>query len=447
MEVDGESKSSTEKKIVETEPFGFDLETYSSRYEGLIKIRRLLFIAAHCPVLEKRAVDMALVLIKQGFDTQLYRKVIREESEKFPEYVLDQEWIEKVERLSNQMQEKKQAELSHSKSQIALDSTILDLNELGDLHFKRGDFSSALKSYVRTKDHCKTPTHNAEMCLNLLRVLLFMETYRDAARYVEKGESIRSIEQPYKMKFTVLGGLAALKLGNYEDAANRFVQTNITVESTFLHILTCEDIAFYGGLCSLATFSRKRLKVDVLENHEFKKILDFSPQIRELIKNFYQGKYRAFFGLLNQLYDWMILDLYLQSEADKLIGMISDKCYEQYLSTFFTVDLNQMSTVFGKPLEEVETNCLRLIGRQVLNARIDSQRKILHIREKNARAQSYQKAIEVGDKFTKEMRLLLLRMSCLEHKLVVEGKVSVIRGEGSDKEVGEEKETIDVNDL
>lgn len=43
-----------------------------------------------------------------------------------------------------------------------------------------------------------------------------------------------------------------------------------------------EDMAVYGGLCALATFSREEMKRRVLDNSSFKNFLDLVPQVRRV---------------------------------------------------------------------------------------------------------------------------------------------------------------------
>lgn len=50
-----------------------------------------------------------------------------------------------------------------------------------------------------------------------------------------------------------------------------------------------EDIAVYGGLCALATFSREEMKRRVLENTSFKNFLDLVPQVK--IQAWYSRQY------------------------------------------------------------------------------------------------------------------------------------------------------------
>lgn len=49
--------------------------------------------------------------------------------------------------------------------------------------------------------------------------------------------------------------------------------------SSFDRVLAPEDIAVYGGLCALATFSREEMKRRVLDNASFKNFLDLMPQV------------------------------------------------------------------------------------------------------------------------------------------------------------------------
>ncbi len=39
-------------------PVNFDLEVYANSYDGLTKVRRLLFVAKHCPALQVEALKL-----------------------------------------------------------------------------------------------------------------------------------------------------------------------------------------------------------------------------------------------------------------------------------------------------------------------------------------------------------------------------------------------------
>ena len=63
-------------------------------------------------------------------------------------------------------------------------------------------------------------------------------------------------------------------------AARKFVEVAPELGSSFDGVVSPEDIAVYGGLCALATFSREEMKRKVLDNSSFKNFLDLVPQVR-----------------------------------------------------------------------------------------------------------------------------------------------------------------------
>lgn len=55
--------------------------------------------------------------------------------------------------------------------------------------------------------------------------------------------------------------------------------------SSFDGVVAPEDIAVYGGLCALATFSREEMRLRVLDNASFKNFLDLVPQVFVMIRS------------------------------------------------------------------------------------------------------------------------------------------------------------------
>lgn len=64
-------------------------------------------------------------------------------------------------------------------------------------------------------------------------------------------------------------------------AARKFVDVSADLGSSFDGVVAPEDIAVYGGLCALATFSREEMKRKVLDNTSFKNFLDLVPQVKQ----------------------------------------------------------------------------------------------------------------------------------------------------------------------
>ena len=74
-------------------------------------------------------------------------------------------------------------------------------------------------------------------------------------------------------------GYTLFFLLNNVQAARKFVDVSADLGSSFDGVVAPEDIAVYGGLCALATFSREEMKRRVLENTSFKNFLDLVPQV------------------------------------------------------------------------------------------------------------------------------------------------------------------------
>lgn len=75
-----------------------------------------------------------------------------------------------------------------------------------------------------------------------------------------------------------------------EKAARKFVEVSPEPGSSFDRLLAPEDIAMYGGLCALATFTREEMKRRVLDNSSFKN-LDLVPQVPSYIQTSCLGHY------------------------------------------------------------------------------------------------------------------------------------------------------------
>lgn len=65
-------------------------------------------------------------------------------------------------------------------------------------------------------------------------------------------------------------------------AARKLVEVSPELGSSFDGVVAPEDIAVYGGLCALATFSREEMKRKVLDNTNFKNFLDLVPQVCQI---------------------------------------------------------------------------------------------------------------------------------------------------------------------
>lgn len=68
-------------------------------------------------------------------------------------------------------------------------------------------------------------------------------------------------------------------------------------------LLSSNDVAIYGTLCSLATYNRTELKERVLGSTLFRKFLESEPKLVELLQKFCKSAFGTSLDILEELRD------------------------------------------------------------------------------------------------------------------------------------------------
>jgi len=400
----------------------FDLESYGSAYLGHTKILRLIFIAEHCPELEKEAYKLSIDEVKKTINTALFKELTIKAGDRLgPEYKLDQSWVDAVDKKSQQNQDKLDSDLSSYKTNLIKESIRMGHNDLGDFHYDRGDLNSALRSYVRTRDYCTTAKHVIQMCLNVIKVSIEMGNFAHVINYVNKAEATPDLSDNIVIaKLRACAGLAHLAGGKYKLAAKKFLETSFDINNNFAEVIAPQDIAVYGGLCALATFDRAELKSKVIDNNPFKNFLELTPDIRELILDFYSSRYASCLTYLQKMKNDLLLDIHLHEHVDKLYQEIRNKALIQYFNPFISVNLNSMATAFNTNVTGLEKELTRLIMDNKIQARIDSHNKILYARHADQRSTTFHKSLNMGETYQNSVQSMLLRSNLLMSNFVVQ---------------------------
>lgn len=402
-----------------------DIEAYASLYKGRTKILRLLFIAEHCrnEAMELEALRMAHEEICKGESSSLYKEVCEKINGRLgPAFVLDQEWVDAVDRRAAQRFERLETELNSYKTNLIKESIRMGYNDLGDFHNARGDLQQAFKCFVRTRDYCTTSKHIISMCLNVVLVAINLGQFHHVTNYVTKAEQTPDNQEPQVVaKLRVVAGLAYLENQKYKIAARKFVETSSDLGAAYNEVIAPQDVATYGGLCALASFDRAELKNKVIDNSNFKNFLELVPEVRELIHDFYASRYASCLGYLQKLKTNLLLDIHLHDHVESLYTLIRHKALIQYTTPFISVDLNRMADAFKTTVAGLEKELAALIMENLIQARIDSHNKILHARHADQRNGTFQRALQTGADFEKDTRAMLVRANLLKHDIVVRG--------------------------
>ncbi|KAF5761441.1 putative proteasome component (PCI) domain, winged helix DNA-binding domain superfamily [Helianthus annuus] len=431
MDTDDEplSEQQQRKPIISGEQL--DIEAYAGLYTGRTKISRLIFIADKCDIVSMKleALRMAYDEIKKGENTQLFREVVQKINGRLgSDYGSDVSWTSAVVRRAEQRKEKLESELNAYRTNLIKESIRMGYNDFGDFYYAQGALGDAFKNYVRTRDYCTTATHIIHMCLNAILVSIEMGQFAHVTSYVSKAEQNKADLDPITIaKLQCAAGLAHLEAKRYKLAARKFLETAPELGNNYSEVIAAQDVATYGGLCALASFDRSELKAiltfiyyyystaKVIDNINFRNFLELVPEVRELIHDFYSSHYASCLDRLGNLKANLLLDIHLHDHVETLYTEIRNKALIQYTDPFVSVDLNMMANAFKTTVAGIQKELEALITDNQIQARIDSHNKILYARHADQRKATFQRVLQTGVEFDRDVRAMLLRANLMKH--------------------------------
>ncbi|CAB0014582.1 unnamed protein product [Nesidiocoris tenuis] len=253
---------------------------------------------------------------------------------------LDTMWIENKAKKAALKLEKLDSDLKNYKSNSIKESIRRGNDDLGDHHLDCGDLNNALKCYSRARDYCTSGKHVVNMCLNVIKVSVYLQNWSHVLSYVNKAESTPDFSENQGVsgkennqlivgKLKCAAGLAELASKKYKQAAKQFLLVNLD-HADFPDLISPNNIAVYGGLCALATFDRSDLQKFVIQSSSFKLFLELEPQLRDIIFKFYESKYATCLKLLDDIKDNLYLDMYLAPHVNTLYTQIRNRALIQY---------------------------------------------------------------------------------------------------------------------
>lgn len=441
MQVDAplEDNDNTEEDPYLVENPTLDLEAYANSYTGLARLYRLMYIADHCPTLRVEALKMAISYVMQTYNVNLYQQLHKKlqvplsGGASIPDVASggnqdiltpDLAWIETKNKKAALKLEKLDTDLKNYKSNSIKESIRRGNDDLGDHHLDCGDLSNALKCYSRARDYCTSGKHVVNMCLNVIKVSVYLQNWSHVLSYVNKAESTPDFSEGKETNQAILtrlkcaAGLAELATGKYKTAAKHFLQANLD-HCDFPELMSPNNVAMYGGLCALATFDRAELQKNVIFSSSFKLFLELEPQLRDIIFKFYESKYASCLKLLDEIKDNLFLDMYIAPHVNTLYTQIRNRALIQYFSPYLSADMRKMAEALNTSVSALEDELMQLILDGQIQARIDSHNKILYAKDMDQRSTTFEKSLSVGKEYQRQTRMLILRAAMLKHQIHV----------------------------
>lgn len=443
MQVDAppEDNDNNEEETYIVENPTLDLEVYSNSYSGLAKLYRLYHIIIHCPSLRLEALKMAISYVMTTFNVNLYQILhqklaevtsgsslpdvaVQSSSQDVP--TIDTMWMETRSKKAALKLEKLDNDLKNYKSNSIKESIRRGHDDLGDHYLDCGDLSNALKCYSRARDYCTSGKHVVNMCMNVIKVSIYLQNWSHVLSYVSKAESTpdfselqsKDTNQHILTKLKCAAGLAELTTKKYKSAAKHFLQANLD-HCDFPELISPNNVAMYGGLCALATFDRHELQKNVIFSSSFKLFLELEPQLRDIILKFYESKYANCLKLLDEIKDNLLLDMYIAPHINNLYTQIRNRALIQYFSPYLSADMRKMATAFNRTVNALEDELMQLILDGQIQARIDSHNKILFAKDVDQRSTTFEKSLQMGKEYQRRTRMLILRAAVLKNKIHV----------------------------
>lgn len=438
-----------------------DLEQYASQYTGLAKLNRLRFVADHCPPLRLEALRMALSYVMTTYNTSMYQQIYKKlqeaitSSSSLPDAIagaihnvptIDTQWIETTAKKAALKLEKLDTDLKNYKSNSIKESIRRGHDDLGDHYLDCGDLSNALKCYSRARDYCTSPKHVVNMCLNVIKVSVYLQNWSHVQSYVNKAEGTPEVTEHGKdggqsvlTRLKCAAGLADLAMKKYKSAAKYFLQASFD-HCDFPELLSPSNVATYGALCALASFDRLELQKNVISSSSFKLFLELEPQLRDIIHKFYESNYASCLKLLEEIKDNLLLDMYLVPHVKALYSDIRNRALCQYFSPYLSADMSKMAIAFNTSVLRLEDELMQLILDGQINARIDSHSKILYAKGTDQRSTTFEKSFTMGQEYQRRTKALILRAAVLKNQINVKcpprdagqgGEMSIAPGNAS----------------
>jgi len=449
MQVDlqPEDNENTEENNYNVENPSLDLETYAASYSGLARLHRLIFIANHCPSLRLESLKLAIGYVTQTYNVSLYQHLHKKLADMttnqsgagLPDVaaqvspqdipVYDSNWVETKTKKAALKLEKLDNDLKNYKSNSIKESIRRGHDDLGDHYLNCGELSNALKCYSRARDYCTSGKHVVNMCLNVIKVSVYLQNWSHVLSYVSKAESTpdfaesngKDANQTIVTRLRCAAGLAELATKKYKAAAKHFLQANFDYADC-PELISASNIATYGSLCALATFDRQELQKNVISSSSFKLFLELEPQLRDIIFKFYESKYASCLKLLDEMRDNLLLDMYIAPHINGLYTKIRNRALIQYFSPYLSADMHKMAAAFNRTVPALENELMQLILDGQIQARIDSHNKILYAKDADQRSVTYEKAISVGEEFQRRTKMMILRAAILKNHIHVKNQ-------------------------
>lgn len=422
------SKTSGSKATAVSQTVASAAYERAKKYAGSARLMRTIVAVENCPELKDTVWPKLIDEVKKKQNTYMYQ-YLTESGKNIPkgcEWPEFEEVIKKIKATNDSNGSRVERERNNEAESIKANI------DAGDFLFEHSMAAQAFQYYLMALDKLqRTPSKKSVETVKKL-ILCGLEAVGAKMHMTDRhvDHEIRNLlsrkiydndDDIFREAACLTAGNAAVALarGDFLAAANGFCNSNCTTAlgNSWPQALLAEDVAIYGGLCALAAFSRADLKRKVIENDNFKDLLDLQPAMRSLIDDFYASDYAACMDTLEKNTPLWRLDHLLARNFDDLYEKIVSKAMVQYFRPYARADMKQMAKAFNMSLADLEAKVSQLIISKKIGARIDSQNKVMIAKQADERTLTFDKVLANGEAFITDVTTAMLRLSLREASL------------------------------
>ena len=252
----------------------------------------------------------------------------------------------------------------------------ISMSELADIQLKYGFDSDAILMMRKTFDECAAVEDQYAMARKIM-----ITSFQVGNSNFQSEFSDRALDRDNKRSSVETGLLQILNAHSYgridlKLMARKFANMQIVGLQALPElngILTQEELAFYIVLSSLACLTRSELRESVITNSTILSLLETVPETNEILDNFMMGRYEAFCRQMNQIQSKLKYDpCFGEHRSNTVFKKIRALTLEQYVKPYKVIDMREISSAFGLPLETIEVELTELITSGQIKAKIDS---------------------------------------------------------------------------
>ncbi len=273
---------------------------------------------------------------------------------------------EKQTRLEYESQiNQKKLEIQNLTKQHLKDPVRISMSELADIQLKFGYDSDSILIMRKTFDECQAREDQYAMARKIM-----LTAFETGNSNFQSDFSDRALDRDHRRSSVETGLLQILNAHAYGKIdlklmARKFASMQIiSIENLpeLKGILTQEELAYYVVLSSLSTLTRTELREDVITNSSILSMLEIIPDTNDILDNFMMGRYEAFQRQLNCIQKKLKYDfIFGEHRGNNVFKKIRTLTLQQYVKPYKVIDMREISSAFGLPLEVIEIELTELI--------------------------------------------------------------------------------------